>query len=108
MFEILQSLSRTVLALFSGAVLICGFFFFSDGVSGSDPSGYGLVWTEIQAMLSKPNSLYVFVLITAVAAYVLGIINVAASGLLLVGFGRIPKTIWCSSARSKRCKNHSF
>jgi hypothetical protein len=82
MFEILQSLSRAVLALLSGAVLICGFFFFSDGVSGSDPSGYGLVWTEIQAMLSKPYSLYVFVPITVLAAYVLGIINVAASGLL--------------------------
>jgi hypothetical protein len=33
-------------------------------------------------MLSQPYSLYVFVPITAVAAYVLGIINVAASGLL--------------------------
>jgi len=82
MLEILQSLSRAVLALLSGAMLMFGFFFFSDGVGGSDRSGYGLVWTDIQAMLSKQHSLYVFVPITAVTAYVLGIINVAASSLL--------------------------
>jgi len=80
--EILQSLSRTVLALISGALIIFGFFFFSDGVSGSDASGYGVVWTEIQTMLSRPYSLYVFVPITAVTAYVLGIFNVAVSTLL--------------------------
>jgi hypothetical protein len=85
MFEILQSLSRVVLALLSGAMLIFGFFFFFDGVSGIDPNsekGYGLVWTEIRAMLGKPESLYVFAPITAVTAYVLGIVNVAVSSLL--------------------------
>jgi hypothetical protein len=82
MLEILQNLSRTVLALISGAMIIFGFFFFSDGVSGLGAEGYGLVWTEIQTMLSRPYSLYVFVAITAVTAYVLGIINVAVSSLL--------------------------
>jgi hypothetical protein len=85
MFEILQSLSRVVLALLSGAMLIFGFFFFSDGASGIDPKseeGYGLVWTEIRAMLDRPDALYVFGPITAVTAYVLGIVNVAVSSLL--------------------------
>src|SRR3989442_11087032 len=85
MLEILQSLSRTVLALLSGAMLMFGFFFFADGASGTDPDcpgGYGLVWTGIQTMLNQKDSLYIFVPVTAVAAYVLGIVNVAVSSLL--------------------------
>jgi len=86
MLEMLQSLSRAVLALLSGALLIFGFFFLSDGVSGVDPSsmeGYGRVWTEIRGMLKRPDAFYVFVPITAVVAYVLGIVNVAVSSMLL-------------------------
>ncbi|HLG17782.1 MAG TPA: hypothetical protein VJH03_25290 [Blastocatellia bacterium] len=82
MLDILQNLSRAVLALLSGAMLIFGFFFFADGASSSAPSGYGQVWTETQTMLSERYSLYVFVPIAAVTAYVLGIINVAVSSLL--------------------------
>jgi hypothetical protein len=70
-------------------MLIAGFFLFADGFSGVGIGGYGKVWTEIRQMLSEKDSLYVFVAITAVVAYVLGIINVAGSSLL---FGRLWKT----------------
>jgi hypothetical protein len=89
MLELLQSVSRVALALLSGAMLIAGFFFFADGLSGVGIGGYGKVWTEIRQMLSEKDSLYVFVAITAVVAYVLGIINVAGSSLL---FGWLWKT----------------
>jgi hypothetical protein len=94
MLDILQSVSRAVLAVLTGAMLLFGFFFFADGVSNEVKTGvageitYGEVWTEIRKMLSAEDTQYIFGAIAAVVAYVLGIINVAGSSLL---FNRIWK-----------------
>ena len=110
MFEILQSLSRAVLALLSGAMLIFGFFFFLDWASGVDPSskdGYGHVWTAIRAMVDGRTRCMSSCRSRLLLLTSLGSSTSPFRAYFLVGSGRIPKMICCSSARSKRFKNHS-
>jgi len=74
--ELLQTFGRIVIAILSGAMLIFGTIFFADILGRSDA-------LETIGKMSQAEWLrYIFLPSVAVAMYVLGVINVAASGFV--------------------------
>jgi hypothetical protein len=76
MLEVLQTFSRMVLAFLSGALLMIGTTFWADVVGGS-----GSAFEQVMIMLKDPELKIIFTVITGVTAYIIGIINFAASSV---------------------------
>jgi len=76
MFEVLQTFSRAVLAFLCGAMLIFGTTFWADVFGGK-------AFDEVILMLGDPEQKIIFTAITAVTAYIIGVINFAVSSVAL-------------------------
>lgn len=79
MVEILQSFGRVVLAMISGALLIIGVTFLADAPSGD---GFNLVIT----MLQRDELRLIFLAITPLTAYVIGVVITAGSSLVFANW----------------------
>ena len=75
MTEILQSFTRTVLALLSGAMILAATCLLTDSITG-------YVFETLKTMLNDAPSRTILASIAGVAAYGAGIVNVAGSSLL--------------------------
>ena len=79
MVELLQTFSRVVVAFLSGALLMAGTAFWADVLRGS---GIESPFDQIAQMLAGGYA-NIFLVITALAAYAIGMINFAGSGVAL-------------------------
>lgn len=79
MLELLQNVSRVVLAMASGVGMIVGFAFIADALTDNES---GEVWKTAADMYDKEAYRWILILTTFVAAYLLGIVNFASSNLL--------------------------
>jgi NAD/NADP transhydrogenase beta subunit len=77
MIELLHTFSRVVVAFLSGALLIVGTTFWADVLGGL---GSGSAFDQVAGMLSNEFK-NIFIVITALTAYVIGMINFAGSSV---------------------------
>jgi len=79
MFGFLETFNRVVVAFLSGALLIVGTTFWADVIMWK--LGKGSAFTGIEEMLKSEQYKVIFIVITALTVYIIGIINFAASSV---------------------------